>query len=311
MKDIVFLILHYKNYELTKKCVDSILELEDCNNLSKKIVIVDNFSNNGTMERLEETYSNKIAKYLYLEDNVGFSLGNNEGFNFIKSNLNPKILVICNNDIIFTQKDFIKVADNILKENQYDVLGPDIYCPSISAHQNPRLIGEITVERIEKEINNYETKIMKLDTLGGKISFSLKFPIKKIRNMLGLKYLKNQESDLFNKHHEESKDDVCLMASCYILNETIIENLEELFYPNIFLGAAEHTFYYRCKKMEYLCRYEPKLFVTHLHDYLKIGKFKETYNKEKFMYINNVKSRRQYLSLLTESDLKLKKKEVE
>lgn len=310
MKDIVFLILHYKNYELTKKCVDSILELEDSNNLLKKIVIVDNFSNNKTMERLEKNYGNKIIKYLYLKENVGFSLGNNEGFNYIKSNLNPKILVVCNNDIIFTQKDFIKVAENILKENQYDVLGPDIYCPSISAHQNPRLMGEITVERIEKEIQNYENKILKLDTLSGKIAFSLKFPLKKIRNRLGLKYLKNQENDLFNKNHMESKDDVCLMASCYILNDTIIKNLEELFYPNIFLGAAEHTFYYRCKKMGYVCRYEPELSVNHLHDYLKIGKFNETYNKERFMYINNVKSRKQYLNLITESDLKLKKKEA-
>ena len=50
--DIGFVILHYLVSDQTKKCIDAIIKNVDSKNYM--IVVVDDFSNNGSLEEIKE-----------------------------------------------------------------------------------------------------------------------------------------------------------------------------------------------------------------------------------------------------------------
>lgn len=52
--DLGFVILHYKTYEMTEICVETLLST--FNNFSFQIVVVDNGSSNESGERLTNKY---------------------------------------------------------------------------------------------------------------------------------------------------------------------------------------------------------------------------------------------------------------
>ena len=82
-----YIILHYKVLEETLACVQSIKE---SNPNSKRLVIIDNFSNNGTGEKLQELYrSDKEIDVLIHYENAGFARGNNVAYQFAKERYNP------------------------------------------------------------------------------------------------------------------------------------------------------------------------------------------------------------------------------
>ena len=69
-----YVILHYLTAEDTINCVESILKQnEEC-----KIIIVDNASNNGSIEQIEERYKKNTSIIIIKnEKNLGFADGNN------------------------------------------------------------------------------------------------------------------------------------------------------------------------------------------------------------------------------------------
>ncbi len=101
-----FLILHYMNIELTYKTVESVLSLDNFND--SKIIIVDNASPNESGKKLEKKYAEMNQIHLILSSqNLGFSAGNNLGFQYIKDNFIPEFVIAINNDILFPQKEFL------------------------------------------------------------------------------------------------------------------------------------------------------------------------------------------------------------
>lgn len=73
--------MHYKTYELTKQTVDSVCR--ESAGFSYEIVLVDNHSADGSIERLQQDYADEIAKenlrIIQNEDNFGFAKANNIG----------------------------------------------------------------------------------------------------------------------------------------------------------------------------------------------------------------------------------------
>ncbi len=63
---------------LTNRAVESIVKMDDFNKSGSVIVIVDNFSNNGTGEALLKQYAqHENIKVLLSGENGGFAKGNN------------------------------------------------------------------------------------------------------------------------------------------------------------------------------------------------------------------------------------------
>jgi len=90
---VSLIILTYNNIELTINCLDSIERNTEYDNY--EVIIVDNFSNDGTREYLMNRFAGNDKYTIILNDkNFGFAGGNNIGL----EHANGDILVVLNND---------------------------------------------------------------------------------------------------------------------------------------------------------------------------------------------------------------------
>ena len=95
---ICAVILNYKAYEETIDCVNSILKQ---NYDSFEVVVVENGSNNGSLEKLQENFSNNDIVHIILSDeNLGFARGNNLGIIFAREELKADFVFVVNSDIV-------------------------------------------------------------------------------------------------------------------------------------------------------------------------------------------------------------------
>lgn len=66
MKKIVFVILHYQTIKDTEECINSILQNINYGNF--EIVIVDNFSTDGSGQVLKDKYNNLSNMHVILNN---------------------------------------------------------------------------------------------------------------------------------------------------------------------------------------------------------------------------------------------------
>lgn len=129
MITIGLISIHYKNAKDTKALLASVEKVNSINFILKQY-IVDNASNDGTMEEVEKAYPNIIS--IHSENNLGFAGGNNLGIaRAIKNNCDYILLI--NNDTIINEKDFF---DKLLLSKG------DIISPLIKYHKN----GKVTYD---------------------------------------------------------------------------------------------------------------------------------------------------------------------
>lgn len=104
MKRIGVVILNYKNYKETVKCVESVLNQD---NVYLKIAIVDNGSNNESYDMLlEEFKDNEEVSIIKNNDNLGYAKGNNVGICFLRK-LGYEYILVCNSDVIFSTNNIL------------------------------------------------------------------------------------------------------------------------------------------------------------------------------------------------------------
>lgn len=123
MVKVALVVLNYLNYGDTIDCIESVLKI---NYPLCGIVIVDNFSNNGSIKNIYSKYKhNNLIKIIRTNKNVGFAKGNNIGINYARINFHTDYIFVVNNDTIFLQRDFFQ---NMLKHYKQGVgiIGPKI-----------------------------------------------------------------------------------------------------------------------------------------------------------------------------------------
>ncbi|KYC63715.1 glycosyltransferase [Heyndrickxia coagulans] len=116
MKKFVIIILNYNNYSETIDCVENLL----CKNVNNPIIIVDNYSSNGSYEILYKYYETMSDVYVIKSDkNGGYAYGNNFGIRYAL-NVFPKVkyFVIQNPDIRIISKDIFYHFINILESDE-------------------------------------------------------------------------------------------------------------------------------------------------------------------------------------------------
>ncbi len=111
---IYIVVLHWKNYKDTKACL---LSLENVTYKNRDIIIVDNFSDDGSIEKLKEEFP--YAKYILNSNNLGFSCGVNVGMREAYS-LDADYVLVLNNDTI-VEPGFLEPA--ILEAQKEPKLG--------------------------------------------------------------------------------------------------------------------------------------------------------------------------------------------
>ena len=144
-------ILHYKTIEKTRRCVLSLLK----SNVKTNIFIIDNFSNDGSLEKLKEEYSEvPCIHFLCLPENKGFARSNNDYMRLMLER-SEKYAILSNNDIVFKDDTFTKLIHPLQNDNKIiitvpKVLNPDgLYFDSVKSHLDNNFVQFIYHKRKE------------------------------------------------------------------------------------------------------------------------------------------------------------------
>lgn len=120
--DFAVIIINYKTAELTKQCVRSVLN--EISNTCACIVIVDNFSNDGSPEIIKQWVSeNKLEEIvIFCESpvNSGFSGGNNLGITQVDAN----VYILLNSDTIVRPGAFGIMLDTFSLDPDIGMVSP-------------------------------------------------------------------------------------------------------------------------------------------------------------------------------------------
>lgn len=290
---ISYVILHYNTIEDTKKCIDSVLNIsKNTKQIDISIVIVDNYSTNGSGEKLKELYKQKNITILQSERNEGFARGNNIGYKYALKNNNPDYIILSNNDIEITQRNFFEKIIEIDNEIGFDVCGPDVFAPYKQVHQNPLKIDSYTKEDIQNIIKWNKRQIIIFNILKYTKTYGIMHKIKKIVNKKKIKNI------LF----EKEKTDIILHGSFLIFGKRYFEEFPNGLYPKTFMYMEEAILYYLCKLKNLKLLYSPEIRVLHYEGAATRDKENSRVDKSLFEFKNTLDSANVFLNLMEEQN---------
>lgn len=276
--EIVYVILHYNSIDSTRKCVDSILELQSAK--IPGIVIVDNASPNKTGVVLEQLYGNKEnVKVILLEENAGFAKGNNAGYHYAKHGMKAECIICANNDVYFIQKEFGTWVEKLCKECPADVIGPDIRTYN-EVHQNPLRPGLLT-----------ETAFRKKHMI--KYGWLFYWKLRKIMPFLSMGERMGAEAtrrNILSRNYAGEQEKVVLQGACILFMKDYVTKEEEAFVPDTFMYMEEDLLAYKCLLRGYKVRYIPKGYVFHAESLSTEESYAKKADKQIFYYRECLKS---------------------
>ena len=122
------IIVHYKTYELTVQTIESVLSNEF--EQEYEIILVDNCSKDGSIEQIEEKFSEIISKKLLIliknSRNLGFAKGNNIGIKKSKG----KYILLLNSDTQLLPSALTQSIDKIESDDKIGILGGKVILPN-------------------------------------------------------------------------------------------------------------------------------------------------------------------------------------
>lgn len=119
--ELSIIIVNYRTYDLTLQTINSIIDRK--HEFSYNIFLVDNASNDGSIEKLESYFSSEIdsglINVIHSKDNLGFAYANNLALNEITSDY----VLLLNSDTVILDDCLEKCLDYIKSENNIGALG--------------------------------------------------------------------------------------------------------------------------------------------------------------------------------------------
>lgn len=111
--DLSIIILNYNVRDLLLNCLESIVKNKGKEN-NWQIIVVDNASSDGSVEKVDEIYRNKV-EIIRNRTNLGFAAGNNSAISKVRAPV-----------VLFLNPDTVIVGDAINKSLEYLLSNPDI-----------------------------------------------------------------------------------------------------------------------------------------------------------------------------------------
>lgn len=253
MTNIGVIILHYKNYKETINCINCFIKQDSFNTpFNIKIVVVDNFSNDGSFEILYEKFK-KITNISIIQtwQNLGFANGNNFGYYWFKNNcFDADYVITSNSDILFENSNLLyKWIVDVYHNSTFAVLGPDIFAPINKIHQNPNPVFKK---------NKFKMKILII-----KKKLKLLFLV-----LFGNLYIKKKESygisNFISADFSNSTIKKTLHGSFQVFSKIYFREYDYLYYPNTFLYREEDILRDLCDKKKLIMLYDKNFSVVHL-----------------------------------------------
>lgn len=271
-----FVVLHYRTYKDTIDCIESIKKIEGRYN----IIIVDNFSDNGSIEIISEKYKNdKKIVILKNDTNLGFAGGNNIGYRYAKSILNTDFVAVLNNDIIIEDAQIInKIYENYNKY-KFHIAGPDIVSLVDNGHQNPK--------------NGVSSSVIDVDFQIIRYSLLLKASQLNIYDYLKKKKI-NKTTDVDDKAYQKTLFNVKLHGAFVVFSPDFVRNEEYSFRPGTFLYMEEEILFTYCNNKKYKTMYIPQIRVFHKEDSSTNSIFLKEKEKREFVFENLINSLKIY-----------------
>ncbi len=162
LQKVVILIINWNGWRDTIECLESLYQ-NDYHNY--EIVVIDNGSNDDSINKIKEYCSGKIEidslyfiynqnskpvelietvpdEYINIPDikssagrliliknngNLGFAEGNNIGIKFAFNNLNPNYIMLLNNDTVVDKKFLVEMLKISKTDQKIGIVGPKIY----------------------------------------------------------------------------------------------------------------------------------------------------------------------------------------
>lgn len=262
--EIVFLVLHYGDVKLTQRAVSSLMCLDRVE--KSRIIIVENGSRNNSDEELKRVFRDtENVDVVISSANLGFSRGNNLGYQHLKVNYDPDFLVVMNNDILFPNAGFISDLYKSYDRESFYVSGPDVFVPQRLYHSSPLRASIPTIDEIGQVVERNRAiiaecqkrcSLMVMKQYVQEILLAnSKLPTYKaaLRNLIRRNKRVNQlDNDYF-----------CLQGSCLIFDRRFICSNDHVFMPETFLYAEEFILAERCRRNGWKMRYIPDIRVHH------------------------------------------------
>lgn len=254
-KKIGIVILNYRNWEDTVECIESIFD-QTYNDL--EIVVVDNHSQNDSVEELLKRYHmNPHVHLLETEENVGFARGNNTGIDYCKQELKLNNVFACNNDVLFPDKEFFKRLSQLEIPENIGAIGTKIIGAD-GKNQNPVRIKysfyALSKHLIEPKLREIGLKKL-LDVGHGFVQFLKK------------NYNKNEAINVTIEKSNSSvvDDDYFLHGAAVYFTENYLKILDG-FYPETFLYYEENILGIIFEKFGLKMKYMNELEMYHKED---------------------------------------------
>lgn len=272
-----FIILHYNVIEETEKCIAAIKK--NVKTTDKKIIVVDNGSPNHTGVEIEKKYSrDRDVVILKNKVNLGFAKGNNIGFAYAKSKLEPEYIVMLNSDVYLLDNDFESKVDREFVRSNFAVMGPMVELPTGDCNSNPFGDGVFSETKIQSTIDYCKKKIL-LCKIGlvGMYDFFIKVKQKKVKSSL-------EKIPSYQKR----KEYVPLHGCCWIFSKGYMDIFDGLD-DRTFLYGEEDILFLHCKARNMNTVYNPEIKVFH-NEHASTQKNKMSRKRQRFFYENLLNS---------------------
>ena len=113
---LTIIIPVYNEIKTINAILDKILSIK---NIKKQIILVDDFSTDGTREIIKKSYEKKINKVVYHKNN----LGKGAAIISAKKHVNGDIVIIQDADLEYNPKDYLKIIKPIINKKVQVVYG--------------------------------------------------------------------------------------------------------------------------------------------------------------------------------------------
>ncbi|SIO19859.1 Glycosyltransferase, GT2 family [Carnobacterium alterfunditum] len=277
---IGIVILNYLNWEDTVECIQSI-KTQTYDGL--EIVVVDNCSNNMSIENIKKHLPNYTKiHFLQTKENLGFAKGNNVGISYCTTQLKINNVFVVNNDTIFTDELFFEKLSRIDIGNNIGAVGTEII-GSDGENQNP----------IEFSAN-FKSIIREY-----------LFPVILFLRNIGLlkQNIKDEKKIENNENKNKNNENFILHGAAIFLTENYLNQING-FYPKTFLYYEENILGIIFKKMNLEMLYYDETSIYHKEDQSSIKSFS---NQSKIKYKFGRKSVKEALKLFFAKPERIKK----
>lgn len=281
---VTFVILHYQNIQDTYNCIESIKLQRDYKDAIIEIIIVDNNSPNGTGKIIQEEYKNDSQiKIILLDENVGFSKGNNIGYAYAQNN-NADIIIMSNNDIIIEDQFFIKKLLE-LNLNNTQIVVPKIVNFN-GNQQNPLRLNFWSLKKAYKNLF-YKQLIVGLYNIPIISGLVYKFESKRLKKWEKNYYL-NNDLNLQNRNFVPHGAFIIFLKE-WIKNEKIA------FPSDTFMYAEEDFLALYIHYKSYIIKMKNELQVRHLEGRSTVYEFKDEFKRHRMVYQRQIQALKKYI----------------